>query len=188
LPADYLLYVGTIEPRKNLPTLLQAYRILLDRMGHAPTLVIAGRKGWLHSPVFRRVTELDLGGQVQFTDWIEQADLPALFSGATAFVYPSLYEGFGLPPLEAMACGTPVICSNASALPEVVGEGGLLVDPRDAGALARAMEQVLTDTSLRADLSARGLAQASKFSWERTARETLAVYDRVARKQHAYRD
>jgi glycosyltransferase involved in cell wall biosynthesis len=112
---------------------------------------------------------------------VNDADMPALLNAAVFFVFPSLYEGFGLPPLEAMACGTPVICSNVSSLPEVVGEGGILLEPRDVGVWVEAMARVLSDESLRLELRHRGIAQASKFSWERAARETLAVYERVAR-------
>lgn len=182
LPQHFILYLGTIEPRKNLPTLLEAYRLLLDRDRTKPTLVIAGRKGWLYQPVFDRVRDLGLDTQVLFTDYIESSDLPALMSAAELFVFPSLYEGFGLPPLEAMACGTPVICSNTSSMPEVVGDGGLLFNPRDVSACADAMERVLKDDNLRAGLRARGLSQAARFTWERTARETLEVYERVGRR------
>lgn len=181
LPQHFILYLGTIEPRKNLPTLVEAYRLLLDRDRMTPTLVIAGRKGWLYRPVFDRVRDLGLDTQVLFTDYIESSDLPALMSAAELFVFPSLYEGFGLPPLEAMACGTPVICSNTSSMPEVVGDGGLLFNPRDVSACADAMERVLKDDNLRAGLRARGLSQAARFTWERTARETLKVYERVRR-------
>ncbi len=180
LPGRYVLYLGTIEPRKNLVTLLEAYRALLAREKDMPDLVIAGRKGWLYQPVFDRVRELGLAPRVRFTDWIASDDAPALLSAADVFVFPSLYEGFGLPPLEAMACGTPVICSNASSLPEVVGEAGVLFDPQDPGALAGALARVLADESLRAELRERGLAQAARFSWERAARETLAVYRQAA--------
>ncbi len=179
LPARYILYFGTIEPRKNLVTLLDAYHFLLSRDDAAPEVVVAGRRGWLYQPVFQRVRELGIERRVHFTDWVEARDAPAVMSGASAFVYPSLYEGFGLPPLEAMACGVPVICSNASSLPEVVGEGGILFEPRDVGALAAALTRVLADPGLCAQLRERGLARARKFSWERAARETLAVYQSV---------
>ncbi len=179
LPSRFMLYVGTIEPRKNLGMLLEAYRVLRARDETTPRLVIAGRKGWLYQPVFDRLHELGLEEQVSFPDWIESEDLPALVNAAQVFVFPSLYEGFGLPPLEAMSCGTPVVCSNASSLPEVVGDAGLLVDPREVGAWVHALARVFADAPLRADLHARGLAQAHKFSWERAARETLAVYAQV---------
>lgn len=172
----FVLYLGTIEPRKNLVTLIESYQLLLKHDPAAPQLVIAGRKGWLYTPVFDRVRSLGLEERIRFTDYVEPDDVPLLMNAATLFVFPSLYEGFGLPPLEAMACGTAVLCSNASSLPEVVGEGAILVDPRDAGALADSMERILGDERLRAELRARGLAQASKFSWEKAARETLSVY------------
>jgi glycosyltransferase involved in cell wall biosynthesis len=176
LPAAFLLYVGTLEPRKNIPTLLEAYHGLCATLPEAPPLVLAGRKGWLYEPIFRRVTALGLEARVKFTDWVADEDLPALLTAASVFVYPSLYEGFGLPPLEAMACGTPVICSNTSSLPEVVGQSGLLVDPQDIASLAEAMRRLLTDAQLHAELSARGQTQAQAFTWERTARQTLDLY------------
>jgi glycosyltransferase involved in cell wall biosynthesis len=144
-------------------------------------LVIAGKKGWLCESFFARLRELGLEDEVVLPGYIADEDLPAVYSAASVFVFPSLYEGFGLPPLEAMACGTPAVCSNASSLPEVCGEAALLVEPTDVAALAQAMARVLSDEPLRATLRARGLAQAAKFSWERTARETLAVYREVYR-------
>jgi glycosyltransferase involved in cell wall biosynthesis len=187
LPQRYLLFFGTIEPRKNLETLLSAYAVLSSRDAETPALVIAGRKGWLYQPVFHQVRELGLETRVRFTDWIAEADAPALISGASLFVYPSVYEGFGLPPLEAMACGVPVIASAASSIPEIVGDAGLLVDPRDVGALVTAMQAVLGSSELRANLRARGLARARTFTWENTARQTLRVYETLARDPHAYR-
>ena len=181
LPDQFLLYFATLEPRKNLATLLDAYHALLGAGQTIPPLVIAGRKGWLYQPIFDRVRELGLAERVHFTDWIDEQDAPVLMNAASAFIYPSLYEGFGLPPLEAMACGTPVICSSASSLPEVVGDGGLLFEPTDARALASAITRVLGDERLRAQLRARGIAQARKFTWEQAARETLQVYQDVAR-------
>ncbi len=183
LPMRFILYFGTIEPRKNLLVLLDAYHALLARDDTPPDLVFAGRKGWQYQSVFQRVRDLGLDQRIRFTSWVDEADAPAMMNAATVFVYPSLYEGFGLPPLEAMACGTPVVCSNASSLPEVVGEGGILFDPRDTGALTNALARVLTDERLRVDMRERGLAQAAKFSWERAARETLAVYGSVTRNQ-----
>jgi glycosyltransferase involved in cell wall biosynthesis len=187
LPPCFILYFGTIEPRKNLLTLLDAYRVLLTNDPATPDLVIAGNKGWLYQPVLKRVRELGLAERVRFTNWIDEQDAPALMNAAAVFVYPSLYEGFGLPPLEAMACGTPVVCSNASSLPEVVGDGGVLVEPRDAGGFAQAIARTLGDQVLRAKLRHQGLEQASKFSWERTARETLAVYETAFQSQNAHR-
>jgi glycosyltransferase involved in cell wall biosynthesis len=173
----YILSVGSLEPRKNLLRLLEAYARL---EGSRPSLVIAGaRNYWKSSPVVETVSRLGLEQHVRFTGYVEDADLPALYSAASLFVFPSLYEGFGLPVLEAMACGTPVVTSSVSSLPEVAGDAALLVDPRDVDAIASAMRRILDDSDLAADLRARGLARAAQFSWERTARETLAVYEKV---------
>ncbi len=180
LPQRYILYVGTLEPRKNLPTLLEAYATL-QAQSPIPDLqlVIVGRRGWLYESFFQRLRELNLEDQVILLGFIPDEDLPAVYSGADLFVFPSLYEGFGLPPLEAMACGTPVVSSDTSSLPEVVGEAGLMVDPHDVRALTEAIERALTDRHLRAELRARGLEQASRFTWEKTARQTLKVYRNV---------
>jgi len=179
LPERYLLYLGGFDQRKNLSTLLRAFALLVNKQQQV-RLVIAGRLPGRDSPLFpdsrRLVRELGLKERVIFTGWVPEEDKPALFSGATAFVFPSLYEGFGLPAVEALACGTPAIASNRSSLPEVVGEGGILVEPTDVGALAEAMEVLLADDTLRAELRQRALAQAAKFSWKQTALETLAVY------------
>jgi glycosyltransferase involved in cell wall biosynthesis len=174
----FLFFVGVIEPRKNIRALVDALRVLRER-GYPHRLLIAGRKGWLYQPTFDHVEQVGMAEFVTFLDFVPDDDLRALFAACDAFVFPSLYEGFGLPPLEAMACGAPVVCSNASSLPEVVGDAALLIDPRDVGAIANAIERVVTDRALRGDLRARGFAQAAKFSWERAARETLAVYERV---------
>jgi len=184
LPERYVLYVGTIEPRKNLNTLLEAFAGLKERPATCDLrpatcdlrLVIVGKTGWLYEGFFRRLRELGLEDQVIFPGFVPDEDLPAIYSAAELFVFPSLYEGFGLPPLEAMACGTPVVVSNTSSLPEVVGEAGLMVDPRDVRALAEAMERVLTDEHLRAELTANGLERARQFTWERAAQETMEVY------------
>lgn len=175
----YLLFVSTIEPRKNISALVDALKILRAR-GLAQRLLIVGRKGWLYQPTFDHVSQTGMSDVVDFLDFIPDTDLSALLSACDAFVFPSLYEGFGLPPLEAMACGAPVICSNTSSLPEVVGDAALLVNPRDVGEIANAIERVITDSALRDELRAKGITQAAKFSWERAARETLAVYQRVA--------
>jgi glycosyltransferase involved in cell wall biosynthesis len=186
IPGDYLLYVGTLQPRKNLVRLIEAWgKICNLQSAICNRLVLAGKKGWLYEEIFATVRKLGLEGQVLFPGYVPEEDLPALLSGATAFVLPSLYEGFGLPVLEAMACGTPVIAANVSSLPEVVGDAGLLVDPLDSEALAAAMRRLIADTDpsptlragLRADLRQRGLARAKLFSWPRCARETLAVLE-----------
>ncbi len=150
----------------------------VSRFIHASrfTLVIAGAWDSRYPEPRQQVEALELENAVRFLGPVPEADLPALYSGATLFVFPSLYEGFGLPPLEAMACGTPVIASNASSLPEVVGEAGILIDPHDVRALTEAMRRALTDEQLRKELQIKGLDRAKQFTWERAAQETLEVY------------
>jgi glycosyltransferase involved in cell wall biosynthesis len=178
----YLLFVSTIEPRKNLGTLLAAYRLLLDRgrAQPAPALWVAGQPGWLYAESLAAIGALGLAERVRLLGAVPAADLPGLYQGARLFALPSLYEGFGLPALEALACGAPTLAADAGALPEVVGDAGLLLPPRDADAWADAMEAVLLDPAREADLRRRGPAQAARFSWARAARETLAVYRAVA--------
>jgi glycosyltransferase involved in cell wall biosynthesis len=178
LPRPYILSVGTLEPRKNLDGLLRAF----SRARHAGIshkLVITGARGWGTTRLAELVRNLKLEDSVIFTGFVESCDLPHLYAGADFFVYPSLYEGFGLPPLEAMACGVPVITSNVSSLPEVVGDAALLVDPRSDGDLADAIVRLAGDAMLRNGLRSQGLARAGLFSWERTAKESMAVYRRV---------
>ncbi len=184
LSRPYLLYVGTIEPRKNLLTLIRAYDELLRTTQHRPQLVMCGGRGWLCDEVFQLVDELKLQNQVRFTGYVEDEDLPALYSAAEAFIYPSFYEGFGLPPLEAMACGTPVMTSNASSLPEVVGEAGMTFDPNDHRALTELIVKLLDDSNLRSHFVQAGLKQAAGFSWDWAARETQAIYDQVIEQWH----
>lgn len=176
LSTGYILYVGTIQPRKNLTTLIEAYHLLRRDMPAAPPLVIVGRKGWLYDDLFARIGELGLTDNVLFTGFVYDEELPYLFDGAKVFVYLSLLEGFGRPPLEAMACGVPVLTSNTTAIPEVVGDAGITVPPLDRVAVADALRRLLDDHSLAADLKTRGAEQARKFSWEKAARETLDVY------------
>jgi glycosyltransferase involved in cell wall biosynthesis len=178
LEGPFLLSVGSLEPGKNRERLLQAFARLQAR-GLKHTLVVAGQRAWRYegeAPLARR---LGLADSVRFLGHVPQADLPALYSAADLFVFPSLYEGFGLPALEAMACGTPVVASNVSALPEVVGDAALQVSPLDVEALAGAIEGLLRDDRLRADLRERGLERAAQFSWEKAARQTAEVYHRV---------
>lgn len=175
LPEDYILFVGTIEPRKNLIALLEAFRALRSE-GREERLVIVGRKGWLHGATFARVRELGLEGEVQFPGYVADEDLPALYRAASVFAFPSLYEGFGLPPLEAMSCGTPVVCSDSSSLPEVCGDAAILVAPRDIRGLTGALRRVLDDTALQRDLRERGVRQAAKFSWRHAATSTVSIY------------
>ncbi len=179
LPTTYILFVGTFEPRKNIPGLLKAYAILRARVSDLPPLVLAGRRGWLFEPIFAEVATLGLTDRVIWLENVASADLPAVYNGASLLVLPSFYEGFGLPPLEAMACGVPVVVSDRSALPEVVGEAGYLIDPDDPESLADGVYCVLTDSVRREQMRRNGLARARDFSWERTARITLAVYHQV---------
>ncbi len=170
----FVLSVGTLEPRKNLPTLLRAFARIAAEMPH--DLVLAGPEGWMTDEIHETRRRLDLGDRLRFTGYVDAEALPAWYSAADLFVYPSLYEGFGLPPLEAMACGTPVITSDVSSLPEVVGDAGLTVPPTDEMALAEAMRRVLGDPAIGADLRKRGLERAKRFSWEQTAALTMAAY------------
>jgi glycosyltransferase involved in cell wall biosynthesis len=173
LPEQYLLYVGTIEPRKNLAGLFRAYAAVREQL-NVP-LVVVGGKGWMVDPIFNVVHSLGLEPHVRFEGFVADEDLSLYYGAATALVYPSLYEGFGLPPLEAMASGTPVITSRGSSLSEVVGDAAILVEPGDDVSLANAMVRVLGDRSLRERLSVAGREQASSFSWKRTAATTLDV-------------
>jgi glycosyltransferase involved in cell wall biosynthesis len=176
-PNRYVLTVGTLEPRKNQTRLVEAFHLLRQQGGaRGLKLVLAGRKGWLYDGLFRRVEEIDLAEDVVFTGAVSARDLPALMNGALMLVYPSLYEGFGLPVLEAMACGLPVITSNVSSLPEVAGDAAVMVSPYDTEGLAEAIRRLIEDESLRTTLRNKGLAQAARFSWERTARQTICVY------------
>jgi glycosyltransferase involved in cell wall biosynthesis len=178
LPERFILYVGTLEPRKNVPRLLEAYAAL-RRQGSAPPLVLAGARGWGRLGIEARLRTLGLEDSVRLLGYVPTAELPLCYNAAGLFVYPSLYEGFGLPPLEALACGTPVVASNASSVPEAVGDAALLVDPRDTAALTRALAAALDDASLRERLRATGLQQAQRFSWRRMAEQTHAVYHGV---------
>jgi glycosyltransferase involved in cell wall biosynthesis len=181
-----VLYVGTLEPRKNLPMLFRAFsRLAEDPAFEDVRLYVGGSKGWYYEETFATAERLGLtrSGRVAFLGRVPDEQLPLWYNVATVVAYPSLYEGFGLPALEAMSCGTPVLASNTSALPEVVGSGGLLLDPGDEAAWLNALRAVLSDESLRAALAEKGLKQAAGFSWSRAAEETAAVYRRVRHKQ-----
>jgi glycosyltransferase involved in cell wall biosynthesis len=178
LPERFVLFVGTLEPRKNLITLIEAFARLQAARDRVH-LVIAGGKGWYYQEVFKRVEELDLGKAVHWVGFVPGAELPLWYNAATVFVYPSLYEGFGMPLLEAMACGTPVIASATSSLPEVVGDAGFLVPPHDVTGLADNMERLLVDADWQVELSRRGRARASAFTWDATAQATVASYHRA---------
>ena len=178
LPERIILYLGTLEPRKNVPRLVRAFAAIRERTG--ATLVVAGGKGWFYEEIFRTVRALGLEECVRFPGYVPDAELPLWYNSAEVFAYPSLYEGFGLPALEALACGVPVIAASTSAFPEVVGDAGLLVDPESDAALAAALERVLTDPALAGRLRAGGPAHARQFSWDASARATLAVYEQAA--------
>ncbi len=178
LPDRYVLRVGTIEPRKNLDRLLEVIQ-QLRKGGEAIPLVIVGSKGWLYQRFFRRLDELALGDLVHLPGYIPDADLPAVYGGATLAVEPSLSEGFGLPVLEAMACGVPVVCSRTSSLPEVGGEAARYFDPSEVSSIAHEILTVWRDAVLRDAMRQAGLARAARFSWERAAQETMTVYEAV---------
>jgi glycosyltransferase involved in cell wall biosynthesis len=172
----FILYVGTIEPRKNLGRLLRAYVQLREQRKVSHRLVIAGGLGWLYDDVLRDIDDLAARYEIVFLGRVPDDDLPFLYRLADLFVFPSLYEGFGIPPLEAMASGVPVVCSNTSSMPEVVGDAGVMVPPEDVDGLARAIGDLLADPERRALLSARGLERARRFSWKSSARKLLDVY------------
>ncbi len=178
LPDRYLLFVGTIEPRKNLTRLLSGFEAI-HADGLTDGLVIVGKRGWLYDDFFSRLEQSPARAAVILPGYVPDEDLPAIYAGAQVLVLPSLYEGFGLPVLEAMACGTPVTCSDTSSLPEIAGDAALHFDPDSVESLTDALRHLLSGTDLRAALRQRGSEQASKFSWERVADETEAVYDAV---------
>jgi glycosyltransferase involved in cell wall biosynthesis len=182
---EFLLFVGTIEPRKNLITLIRAYEELLRVRGHRPQLVIAGKKGWLTEELFAHIRRAGLEERLRFTGYISEEDLAALYSSCKAFIYPSLYEGFGLPPLEAMACGAPVITSRIGSITAVVGEAAYLIEPTDASGLARSILKLLEDESARDHLRQQGRARAAEFTWEKTAAQTFEVYREAIKRWQA---
>jgi glycosyltransferase involved in cell wall biosynthesis len=175
LPSRFLLYVGTVEPRKNLGVLLAALSRLKGQGREVP-LVVAGRLGWLYDGFLAKIRSLGLERLVFLPGFVPDDDLPALYTAAEGFVYPSVYEGFGIPVLEAMGCGTPVLCSDASSLPEVAGDAGILLPPGDPAAWAEAIARLMESGALRRELREKGFRQASLFRWEETARRTWEVY------------
>ncbi|HRY16716.1 MAG TPA: glycosyltransferase family 1 protein [Candidatus Competibacteraceae bacterium] len=175
----YLLAVSTLEPRKNLPRLLIAYARLPEALRARHPLALVGAKGWLNTELERHLAPLERTGQLRRLGYVPQDDLPALYAGAHAFAYPSLYEGFGLPLLEAMASGIPALSSHRSSLPQVAGDAALLINPEDIDDLTAGLEHLLSDELWRAAARPRGLEQARRFSWERCVEETIAVYRRL---------
>jgi len=178
LPERFILYLGTIEPRKNLPILIRAYRQLVNS-GTSHKLVLVGKYGWMYEDVLDLVDELGLEDKVFFAGYVPQDDLPLVYNLASLFVYPTIYEGFGLPALEAMACGVPVITSQIASLPEIVGDAGILIPVNNVEALSEAMSRVLGDSTLREKLIKDGQLRSTKFSWDRTAQLTWQVYMQV---------
>jgi glycosyltransferase involved in cell wall biosynthesis len=186
IDGDYVLSVGSIQPRKNLVRLVKAYASLrgVHKENRFPKLVLVGKCAWLYDETLRALEETGVRDSVVLTGYVPEADLPALYSGALCFVYPSYFEGFGLPPLEAMKCGAPVIVGDATSLPEVVGDAGLKVDPFDVSAIANAIARLMNDSDLRRELSVKGQKRAEMFDWRETARRTLKVYEQVVRESY----
>jgi glycosyltransferase involved in cell wall biosynthesis len=168
--------VGTLEPRKNQDVLIRAYARLKRRLGLPHVLALVGARGWMYEPLFALARDLGLGSDVRFVDYVAPSDLPLWYNCADLFAYPSVYEGFGLPVLEAMACGAPVVTSSTSSLGEIAGDACLTVEPGSEEALEAAMARILEDASVRAPLRSAGPVRASQFSWEKTALQTAAVY------------
>jgi glycosyltransferase involved in cell wall biosynthesis len=183
IEGDYILSVGSIQPRKNLARLVKAYAQLrgVCSADKLPKLVLVGKCAWLYDETLRALDQTGVKDSVVLTGYVPESDLPALYSSALCFVYPSYFEGFGLPPLEAMKCGTPVVVGNRTSLPEVVGDAGLTVDPFDIDAIAGSIRKLMNDSTLRAKLSQKGQERASSFTWRETARQTLQIYQDVAR-------
>jgi glycosyltransferase involved in cell wall biosynthesis len=176
LPDRYILHVGTLQPRKNISTLLEALAKLDDKDVH---LVLAGGKGWLYNEIFAQIEALGLTERVIFPGYVTDDDLPLWYNAAVLFAFPSVYEGFGMPVVEAMACGTPVVASNASSIPEAMGDAGLMFDPENATELVERIASVLHDSDLSATMRAKGLQQARNFSWEEAGRQTAVSYQQI---------
>jgi glycosyltransferase involved in cell wall biosynthesis len=176
--SPYLFTVGTIQPRKNYTRVIRALKILREH-GYDLCLVIAGGKGWLEDEMYQTIRETAMGDYVHLIGFADETDLPALYSGAVCVPFPSLYEGFGFPVLESMACGTPVVTSNVSSLPEVAGDAALLVNPLDVEEIAHAIQRILDDSELRQTLIQRGLEQVKYFTWEQSARNLKQIYTDV---------
>jgi glycosyltransferase involved in cell wall biosynthesis len=175
----YILFLGTLQPRKNLNRLVDAFILLKKENRVEEKLVIAGGKGWLYEPILKKIQEAGLGDAIKVLGYVDEQDKPALYNGAALLTLPALYEGFGLPPLEAMACGTPVVVSNVSSLPEVIGDAGVLVDPASVNSIKEGLLKVLINENLRQEMSKQGIEQARRFTWEHTAKETLKIFEEL---------
>ncbi|MEW6696504.1 MAG: glycosyltransferase family 4 protein [Bacillota bacterium] len=182
LPNSFILFVGSLEPRKNVRNLIKAYSLLKKDLRRKHKLVIAGGRGWLNSDIKDIIEELKIVEDMIFTGYVSDQDLKGLYSLADIFVYPSFYEGFGLPVLEAMTCGTPVITSNVSCLPEIAGNGAVFVNPQDVEEISLAINRLLEDNSLRGFYKEKGLMRSLDFSWDKCAKETLQIYKSLAKR------
>jgi len=185
----FILYVGTLEPRKNIVRLIQAYYNLIIKNNLTHQLVIVGKKGWYYQEIFNIANKLNLNKNEQkiiFAGYVPEKELPFLYNAADLFLYPSLYEGFGIPPLEALACGVPVISSNVSSLPEVVGDAGMLIDPYNIQDIYQALHKLLNDDKLKKELKYKGLKRAQEFSSEKLANETIKVYEKTMQEGKKY--
>ncbi|MFT5874315.1 MAG: glycosyltransferase involved in cell wall biosynthesis [Clostridium sp.] len=185
IPEKYILYMGTLEPRKNIESIISAFSKLIvnnNIYSEEIKLVIAGKKGWLYESIFKLVQKLSLENKVVFTDYIEEEDKPLIYNMASIFIFPSIYEGFGIPVIEAMASSVPVITSTTSSLPEVAGDAAILVNPKDIDSMAKAMKQVLEDKDIRQSMIEKGHTQAKKFNWENSAEKLLSIYTDLCNK------
>ena len=181
MPDKYLLYLGTLEPRKNIERLIESYYLVCNELSELPKLVLAGGKGWMYDSIFDKIKELKLEDKVIFTDYISDDDVPVLMNASKAFLFPSLYEGFGMPVLEAMACGVPVLTSNLSSLPEVVGDVAVLVDPFSKDSIRDGIIKLLTDNNLRESLKKKGLERSKQFSWSKVTRDLYMIYESLVK-------
>ncbi len=176
---DYMLFVGALEPKKNITSIIKAFS-QLKKKGMKHKLVLAGKKGWYYNDIMDEIKKQNIDKEVIFPGYIPLEDMPYIYSASTLFCFPSLYEGFGLPILEAMSCGVPVIGSNRGSIPEIAGNAGVIVDPLDWKKMAIKMEEIATDQKLRQSLKRKGIEQAKKFSWKKAAKETISLYSEVS--------
>ncbi|MDE5946487.1 MAG: glycosyltransferase family 4 protein [Oscillospiraceae bacterium] len=179
IEGEYFLYLGTIEPRKNLQRLIEAYSRFIDNNDNLPKLVLAGGKGWLYNDIFEKVKKLNLDNKVIFTKYVPSGDMRYLMCGASAFLFPSIYEGFGMPPLEAMACGVPVLISGEASLPEVTGKSAVIVDAYSSDSIAQGIDKIYHDKNLRARLIKEGIERAKGFTWEKSAEILYNIYREI---------